>query len=482
MDTQNAKSGLSADSTLPRTTQPRRVLVLGAGLSGLVAARELVAAGHHVTVLEGQNRPGGRVLTLRAPFSQGLYMEAGASRISTSHAWTLRYIEELGLSVAPFTPPRGEALIEMRGSVYRAGELPRLFAEQPFSAEERALGPDGLTMKFVVPLLRQVLGEGDPTRRAWPPEALRSLDAATCAGQLASMGASPAAIGFILRGVVPREASMLFILRLLTGTDRDHLVKIAGGNDQLPTRLAAPLAPHIVYGAEVVQLRQSDDAAHVVFRQNGTQTSLQADHIVCTLPLTRLRELKITPALPEERAAMIRSVLYDSVVKVGVQTGSRDTLAAAGLSGFVETDANAEVWHPNWDQPGNAGLMVLYRAGEGAQRLDPMSESERLREAEAEMHRVLPGLRLDHEHSASYSWQADPWAKGAYAMLRPGEVTRWSAMAQRPEGRIHLAGEHTSPTPTYMQGAIESGFRAAHEINELSLRGLPTAEPFWTAP
>ena len=87
-----------------RGAAPKRVIIVGAGLAGLCAAYELNASGHDVTVLEAQTRPGGRVQTLRDPFDDGLFAEAGASRIPTSHDLTLGYARKFGLTLIPFEP------------------------------------------------------------------------------------------------------------------------------------------------------------------------------------------------------------------------------------------------------------------------------------------------------------------------------------------------------------------------------------------
>src|SRR5215212_8805076 len=88
----------------------RKVLILGAGMAGLVAAYELSKLGHDVTVLEARTRPGGRVHTLREPFSDGLYAEAGAARIPDNHNLTLRYVKEFALPLEPFYPQRLNAV------------------------------------------------------------------------------------------------------------------------------------------------------------------------------------------------------------------------------------------------------------------------------------------------------------------------------------------------------------------------------------
>src|SRR6266852_9302386 len=117
----------SAQLALPRswsfTTQalshaasPKKVLVVGAGLAGLVAGYELTQAGHDVIILEAQLRPGGRVQTLREPFSDGLYAEAGAARIPDNHDLTLKYVKLFDLPLEPMYPSQLSALIVDRGS------------------------------------------------------------------------------------------------------------------------------------------------------------------------------------------------------------------------------------------------------------------------------------------------------------------------------------------------------------------------------
>ena len=108
-----------APKPLPPPATPKRILVIGGGLSGLVAAYELTRAGHDVTVLEAQLRPGGRVLTLREPFSDGLYTEAGAARIPDNHDLTLHYAKHFGLTLVPFYPDKLDKVFFLRGKRIR---------------------------------------------------------------------------------------------------------------------------------------------------------------------------------------------------------------------------------------------------------------------------------------------------------------------------------------------------------------------------
>ena len=128
---------------------PKKVVVLGAGLAGLVAAYELTQAGHDVTILEARARPGGRVHTLREPFSDGLHAEAGALFIPSNHQLTLQYANFFSLPIRPNPPLSAPGLFYVRGQRVVANWGPNV--EWPFdlTADETKLGVGGMWEKYI---------------------------------------------------------------------------------------------------------------------------------------------------------------------------------------------------------------------------------------------------------------------------------------------------------------------------------------------
>src|ERR1700739_1105494 len=183
--------------TLPHTASPKKVLIVGAGLAGLVAGYEMAEAGHDVTILEAQLRPGGRVQTLREPFSDGLYAEAGAARIPDNHDLTLHYVKQFGLTLVPFFPNKLSMVYLIGGKRIKAPSWSDLdLAQVPLNltAEERRLGMSGLLRKYLGDALNDI---GDPRAPDWPTGSAKIYDSMTMAQFLRERGASHGATELI---------------------------------------------------------------------------------------------------------------------------------------------------------------------------------------------------------------------------------------------------------------------------------------------
>ena len=451
---------------LARRGPPKRVLVLGAGLAGLCAARLLQEAGHDVVVIEAQRRAGGRVLTLREPFSDGLYAEAGAGRIPAGHNLTMHYVKLFGLDLEPFYPPpeRGKNVLYLGGKRFPYGQLDEIdMREVPIelNAQERELGFNGMDATFVADLLHRV---GDIEASGWPPPALAGIDRMSWAQFLLKSGASPAGAAYIAIGF--DRTSALDCLRY-EKNHRHDMSKIKGGNDRLPRAFAAGLARVIRYGSPVVAIQQEERWVQaVVETAAGSREAVRGDAMICTIPFSVLRLIPVEPAWSMYKRNAIQDLTYGSVPRIELQTRDRPW-EAHGFNGFALADSPMEIWSPSWSQPGARGLLQAYFYENLAREVCREDAGGRVRFGLETIEKIHPGIAKSYEGGVATCWDEDPWARGAYTLFMPGQLSNgWPALIAQPEGRIYFAGEHASPYPGWMQGALWSAHKAAEAVAE----------------
>lgn len=463
-------SATAGTGGLERTVTPRKVIVIGAGLAGLSAAWELTQAGHHVTVLEASNRPGGRVHTLRDPFSDGLTAEAGAMTFSDGFRHFTRYLEAFKIASAPVARAPLAVVHHLRGS--RLEVKPGTPPAWPYSLkpDEQGLGSIALVQKYFAAAEKL----GDPTAPGWSIEPFKDWDQMTLAGWLKTQGASDEAI--VLMG-----HSLFFGHGWTTGSALHRLISdvalfymgqgshvIPGGMDLLPRAFAQALREQIWYGSWVTEMVQEQDRVRVMFRQGGSERTLEAERVICAVPVPLLRAIKITPELPSHKALAIRHLQYSRVTRIYLQARRR-FWAEAGNLGRAFTDLPIQLVseHPvvRAEDAGPRAILECHPKGSIAKILDSKPESERLDFALEHLEKIHPGMRAHFEGGTSYSWGKDFWTGGGYPEWNPGQLTDLVPLFARAEGRIHFAGEHTSMLSRTMEGALESGNRAAREVH-----------------
>jgi monoamine oxidase len=457
-----------AQTSLERRGAAKRVLVIGAGLAGLSAAYELTRAGHDVTILEARTRPGGRVLTLRDPFPDGLYAEAGATRIPNHHHYSLKYIELFGLTLDPFQPPDVPSVYYVRGR--RFWVTPGQQVEWPYdlTADERALGLDGMRQKYIWSALSEL---GDVTDPRWPPpEVLKKYDQMSRSEFWRSRGASSEAVALLsLGGTDDRleaRAALIMLRNHALNQKFKQYHKIRGGMDLLPKAFASRLSEKIHYATPVVRIEQQTKGVTATFLQAGSHHTLTGDYLICTVPFSVQKNIEVTPAFSVEKQRAINELPYLSASKVLLQSKHR-FWAGSRESGFATTDLPiSQVWDMTYGQAGSRGILGAVPTSVHSQRVTGMSETERLSFALEHVTKVYPGMREHFEGGVTKCWDEDEWARGASAFYKPGQFSALLPHVARPEGRVHFAGEHTSAwIDGWMQGALESGGRVAHEVN-----------------
>jgi monoamine oxidase len=443
------KTALLSAASLGAGRPSKRILIAGAGLAGLSAAYELVQSGHQVTVVDARDRPGGRVLTLRDTFADGQYAEAGAETFGETHNFVQHYVRALNLQTIP---------------AWNYGKLTSLILRDGL----RSVPTSELSRKYIEPAIKEI---GDPLAPGWPAaDLLRQFDRVSMAEWLQSRGASRDEIALLRvmysdswdNGTTPDSA--LCLLRDEAIARKGASFRIRGGNDQLPKALAQSLGARVHYRATIEHIRQDRKRVTLTVNTSGRRSHVSADYLVCAIPFTVLRSIPVAPAFSEGKQRAIRELSYNSVTRVYVQSPVRSWLAE-GLSGYVATDLPiGTVWDCTEGQPGARGILECYASGQRARALASLSEPQRIRTVVENLQKVFPGA--SYEKSASVIWDADPLAKGAFAWFKRDQMSTLLPYIARPEGRIFFAGEHTSPWFGWMQGALQSGNRAAREVND----------------
>jgi monoamine oxidase len=470
--------GLSIDVPPARRSAPKKVVVAGAGLAGLAAAYELQKAGHDLTVLEARNYPGGRVRTLRAPFADGLYAEAGGQAFyPVEPNYAAKYVAEFGLEKEP-AGRGGSGIYHLSGRTVQARGQTEPEWPVALTAEERRLGLDGLRAKYLTPAIAELRTLS--TEDGWTAEAVERFDGVSFGELLRTRGASPAAVellrladlDYVGEGAEHYSAldmfGQVYNVRAQVLTLRGEFFAVAGGNDRLPGAFARRLGDRLHYGAALTGAEWS--SSHVTVRYNtlaGPQ-SVSADYLVVAIPFSVLRTVDVTPAFSPGKMRAIKTLAHTSLARTYIQC-SRRFWHDLGLSGSATTDLDTTYfWESTGGQTGPRGILQGYIMGSAARQFSGLDEGARVRFAMEQAGRVFPDTTRYAEAVATINWDAEQWSRGDYTWLRPGDGRAiWPHLAT-PEGRVHFAGEHTSTWLLHgsMQGALESGLRVARSIND----------------
>lgn len=440
----------------------RTVIVIGAGLAGLSAAYELQRAGWQVTVLEARDRVGGRVYSIRS-FSNGLVAEGGGEFIEETHTRMLALAEEFGLKRGRVGSWQGEdkdwASFDGRSGPMSDAELWGTNLHQEVEKVWLALAELG----ELVP---------DP----YQPQTARGadyLDTKSTAEWIDSLDVHPLAKQDFIQHIraeytcEPERHSLLDLARnaamYYSTIDRNMNYRVIGGNDLIPRALAAAL-PDVRLNAPVTAIQVLPDAVTVTYRQGDSYLTASSAFAVLAVPLTTARLIEFNPPLPIAHQRMVNELSYGAVTKVLIEYRKR-FWNEAGWNGRLVTDAPiGYTWHATSHVEHQHGILTAYTGGAPGATLASLSDEERIRLAVSEIEKRFPGSSDLIECTATVAWPNEPYTRGSYAALAPGEVTaHWKTLFE-PAGRLFFAGEHAAAIQGFMEGAVESGQRAARTI------------------
>jgi monoamine oxidase len=216
--------------------------------------------------------------------------------------------------------------------------------------------------------------------------------------------------------------------------------------------------------APVTSVQVLPEEVTVTYKQDDSFLSISSAFAILAIPLTTARQIEFTPPLPEAHRRMVNELSYGSVTKVLIEYRKR-FWEEQRWNGRLVTDAPiGYTWHATSHIEHAHGILTAYTGGGPGAALASLSDEERIRLAVGEIERLFPGSSDLIECTTTVAWPREPYTRGSYAALAPGEVTaHWKTLFE-PAGRLFFAGEHATDIQGFMEGAVESGQRAAQNI------------------
>ena len=445
------------------------VVVVGGGISGLVAARKVADAGRSVLVVEARDRVGGRVLNHR--LANGSVIESGGAFIGPTQDRIAALAREL--KVATF-----KEYVDGQ-STYVSTTLGKLHYEGTVPPDPTIL-PDAAKLQKQIDDMAAEIDVAAP----WNHPKAVEWDTMTFEQWLQDNSVNKAVINLILCWTQPgfgadcSELSLLFVLWYVACSGNESNVgtfernsdtangaqesRFVGGSGLIPTRLAKLLGDRVALGAAVTRISQTSTGVTVT----TTRGVVKAERAIVACPPPLVQDIAFSPALPMRRQQLLKRMEMGELMKCDAVYRTpfwRD----AGLNGFGLNDSGAvRVAFDNSPSDAACGVLLAFVGG-GTWRDYGLRTPAARRKAVLEGFASMFGDRALHPIDyVEHDWNAEPWTGGApVAVMAPGTLSVLGRAIRVPHGRVHWAGTETSTYWTgYMDGAVRAGQRAAGEV------------------
>jgi monoamine oxidase len=454
--------------TLGGTTRRSRgdldVIVLGAGVSGLNAAWLLEREGLKVCVLEGRSRVGGRVHTL---LDQPGAPEMGFNAMGAGYGRGIDAAKRAGVELydvsARFMKSYRQELV-LDGRILSRTEWAQSPAN-PFPAGQKMLMPWEISGKLIHdhnPLT-------DWSQWAAPKNA--ALDV-SLHDFLKAQGLNDTAIHLAV-DTSPYYGTSSYDLSALMSEFSDGWVKtqmgagtasyaVRGGNELLPRAMAKLLKGDVLLNREVIGIASDATGATATCASGET---FRAKRVICSLPFSTLRRVKIEPGLSGPQAQAVQTLPYQSIANIFLTVRSPfweiDKLSPSMWTDGVAGTVIAQRFGKTDDEV--TGLLVEAR-GELANYWDRLGPDQAMRRVIGTIEVIRPAAKGQLGGAAYFSWGAEPFSAGDWAYFAPGQITAFANQMSLPAGRVHFCGEHTATANRGLEGALESSERVAVEV------------------
>jgi monoamine oxidase len=472
------------------------VLVLGAGLAGLVAAYELAKAGYKVELLEYQDRPGGRNYTVRGGdkivevggatqsvnFAPGNYLNPGPWRIPHHHRTILHYCKAFGVELEPFIQMNHNVFVHRKDAF---GGKPQRYRE--LAVDFKGHVSELLSKSLNAGALDTTLGKEEKEKllvamREWgvlnadlaydssiAVSAQRGYDRAPGGG----VGGAPSpskinGLGDVLSSKAWSQMGFYFNYVMQT-----TMFQPKGGMDMIGKAFAKQLGQTIRYNTKVVKIAQGPKGVSVVWEdaKTGQKGGAKADWCVCTLPTSILNQIDIQ--VSDAKKAAIRALPYSSSAKMGLEMRRRfweEDYSIYGGHSFSDHPSIGTLSYPNFDFFRDApGMLTALSGGPGGFMIAGMTHEQRMEAALEQGSLFHPEFRKEYMNGASFAWARQPWILGCCATWTEATRKEHYQNLVSLDGRIVLAGEHASYYGCWQEGALLSSIDAITRLHQRAL-------------
>jgi len=466
---------------LAHTSAPKKIIIIGAGMAGLTAASLLSKAGHEVIILEANNRIGGRIYTIRKPFAQGNYLEAGAMRFPGNHILLLEYIRQANLPLEKFINISPDDMIHVNNTFIKSAHydqnpdllgFPLHPSERDKTAIELLLGA---VQPFLDLFMHSTLEEQQQLKKQYSLYSTTEFLRNNPVGPSLSVGAvNKISVLLGVEGLAEYAFTDFFTnLIMPISLNLHEFYQIPGGNDQLPLSFLPELSEFLYFEEKVETVIQEKEQIKIQTKNNhtGKTNIFSGDAAITTLPFSIFHLVDLVPheSVSHKKHQAIRELKNIPAVKIGIEFKTRfwEHLEIGHITSdlpirFTYIPTSSE----NRSHNESGVLLASYTWGKNALLWNNVRVEKMIYYVLRDLAKIYGDFIYD-EYIQGYSvnWTQDPYAGGCLTLFTPGQETDFADHIQQPEGKLHFAGEHTSWFHGWAEGAVESGVRAAMEVH-----------------